>query len=159
MKQIFVDTSAFYALADRKDPAHVRAKQFLESNEAPLLTNNYVFSETLSLLTKRLGKPRPGAADLALSLERARAAVGTAGGRLIVLFTDGESGKTLDARAASELRALAQAGVPVLVVATRPRSDFCENVSVSMHFRCLRRRPIDKDPFSMSLRSGTIPSS
>ncbi|MBI5211143.1 MAG: PIN domain-containing protein [Elusimicrobia bacterium] len=56
MTQVFADTSAFYALADRKDPAHARAKEFLEANEAPLLTNNYVFAETMSLLTKRLGK-------------------------------------------------------------------------------------------------------
>jgi hypothetical protein len=56
MRQIFVDSSAFYALADRRDPAHGRAKAFLESNELPLLTNNYVFAETISLLTKRLGK-------------------------------------------------------------------------------------------------------
>lgn len=56
MKQVFVDTSAFYALADAKDPAHPRAARFLEENEAPLLTTNYVFAESLSLLTKRLGK-------------------------------------------------------------------------------------------------------
>ncbi|MBI5239960.1 MAG: PIN domain-containing protein [Elusimicrobia bacterium] len=56
MKQIFVDTSAFYALADRKDPAHARARACLDANEAPLLTNNYVFAEAISLLTKRLGK-------------------------------------------------------------------------------------------------------
>lgn len=56
MKQVFVDTSAFYALADDKDPAHPRALRFLESNDLPLLTTNYIFAESLSLLTKRLGK-------------------------------------------------------------------------------------------------------
>lgn len=56
MKQVFVDTSAFYALSDKKDPAHPRALRFLEENELPFLTTNYVFAESLSLLTKRLGK-------------------------------------------------------------------------------------------------------
>lgn len=56
MKQIFVDTSAFYALADRRDPAHPEAVRFLEENEVPLLTTNYIFAECMSLLTKRLGK-------------------------------------------------------------------------------------------------------
>lgn len=56
MRLILVDTSAFYALADKKDPAHDRALAFLEGNETPLLTTNYVFAESLSLLTKRLGK-------------------------------------------------------------------------------------------------------
>ncbi len=56
MRQIFVDTSAFYALADKKDPAHSRALHFLEQNDLPLLTTNYIFAESLSLLTKRLGK-------------------------------------------------------------------------------------------------------
>lgn len=56
MKQIFVDTSAFYALADKKDPAHPRAVEFLEANDIPLLTTNHIFAETISLLTKRLGK-------------------------------------------------------------------------------------------------------
>lgn len=56
MKQILVDTSAFYALADSADPAHAASREFLESNQVPLVTTNYVFAETLSLLTKRLGK-------------------------------------------------------------------------------------------------------
>ncbi len=56
MRQIFVDTSAFYAMADRKDPAHPQALNFLAENDLPLLTTNYVFAETVSLLTKRLGK-------------------------------------------------------------------------------------------------------
>lgn len=51
-----MDTSAFYALADKKDPAHPRALSFLEENQVPLLTTNYIFAESLSLLTKRLGK-------------------------------------------------------------------------------------------------------
>ena len=56
MKQVFADTSAFYALVDKKDPAHARALDFFEVNEFPLLTTNYVFAESMSLITKRLGK-------------------------------------------------------------------------------------------------------
>lgn len=54
----FVDTSAWYALADRRDANHGRAGQQLaalvESGE-PLLTHNYVLVETTALLQQHLG--------------------------------------------------------------------------------------------------------
>ncbi len=53
---VFIDTGAFYALADRRDPAHSRAVRFYRSSKRPLVTTDYVFAETMSLLTKRLGK-------------------------------------------------------------------------------------------------------
>jgi predicted nucleic acid-binding protein len=56
LKLIFADTGGFYALADRHDPAHARARLFMEGCEAILLTTDFVFAETMSLLTKRLGK-------------------------------------------------------------------------------------------------------
>ncbi len=56
MNLVFADTGGFYALADRRDPAHARARAFLEGCEAVLLTTDFVFAETMSLLTKRLGK-------------------------------------------------------------------------------------------------------
>jgi predicted nucleic acid-binding protein len=56
LKFVFADTGAFYALADRRDPAHARARKFVENCEAILLTTDFVFAETMSLLTKRLGK-------------------------------------------------------------------------------------------------------
>ncbi|MGA2262291.1 MAG: PIN domain-containing protein [Acidobacteriota bacterium] len=56
MRLVFVDTGGFYALADRRDPAHRRASHFTDSCSALLLTTDYVFAETMSLLTKRLGK-------------------------------------------------------------------------------------------------------
>lgn len=57
MRRVFVDTSAFYALADADDPAHGRAVEFLGANhETPLVTTNLVFAETMSLISKRLGK-------------------------------------------------------------------------------------------------------
>lgn len=53
---MFVDTGAFYALADRRDPAHDRAKRYYGAGRGSLLTTDYVFAESMSLLTKRLGK-------------------------------------------------------------------------------------------------------
>lgn len=54
----FLDTSAIYALADRKDPRHERAKENLQSllqvREA-LLTHNYVLVESVALIQSRLG--------------------------------------------------------------------------------------------------------
>lgn len=55
---IFVDTSALYALADRKDPnyavAHRRFERLLDEGEQ-LLTHNYVLVESISLVQRRLG--------------------------------------------------------------------------------------------------------
>jgi predicted nucleic acid-binding protein len=56
LKLVFADTGGFYALADRRDPAHTRAREFVENCEATFLTTDFVFAETMSLLTKRLGK-------------------------------------------------------------------------------------------------------
>jgi predicted nucleic acid-binding protein len=55
---IFLDTSAIYALADRRDPQHDLAKQrlqvALESGEE-ILTHNYVLVEAMALIQSRLG--------------------------------------------------------------------------------------------------------
>jgi predicted nucleic acid-binding protein len=54
---ILVDTSALYALADRDDPNHPRAKTFWSSlpvGEVPI-THNYVMLETCALVQRRLG--------------------------------------------------------------------------------------------------------
>ena len=53
---IFMDTGALYALADRRDPAHDRAKEFHAEAGRPYLLTDFVFAETMSLLTKRVGK-------------------------------------------------------------------------------------------------------
>jgi uncharacterized protein len=56
---IFADTSAFYALVDRSDPAHDPARACLESlarDRIPLVTHNYVVVETLALLHRTMGK-------------------------------------------------------------------------------------------------------
>lgn len=55
---IFIDTSAIYALADRSDPQHRRArKQFERMLGAgmPLLTHSYILIESVALLQHRLG--------------------------------------------------------------------------------------------------------
>lgn len=55
---VFVDTSAFYAVFDRDDANHSRAKPVWERllrEQATLLTNNYVVLETSALFQHRLG--------------------------------------------------------------------------------------------------------
>jgi uncharacterized protein len=58
MMRIFVDTSAFYALLDRDDRNHPKAKEKWGEilGAAPaLVTSNYALVETLALLQSRLG--------------------------------------------------------------------------------------------------------
>ena len=55
---IFLDTSAIYALADRRDPRHAAARAHFEtllSDGETLLTHNYVLVESLALVQHRLG--------------------------------------------------------------------------------------------------------
>jgi predicted nucleic acid-binding protein len=56
VRDLFVDSSAFYALADRTDKAHPEARTFLQDYEERYFTTSLVFVESMSLLTKRLGK-------------------------------------------------------------------------------------------------------
>jgi uncharacterized protein len=55
---IFIDTSAFYALLDRDDENHSKAKkawpEIVDAAET-LVTSNYVLVETTALLQSRLG--------------------------------------------------------------------------------------------------------
>ncbi len=55
MKRLFVDTGAWYALIDRKDPDHKTAVDFFSKNKIPLVTSNFIFDETVTLLRSRLG--------------------------------------------------------------------------------------------------------
>lgn len=55
MKRIFVDTGAWYALMDKKDPDHAPAKDLYFRNSLPLLTTNFIFDETITLIMSRLG--------------------------------------------------------------------------------------------------------
>ena len=55
---IFVDTSALYAVFDRDDANHSKARTAWEEwlrEPAVLLTNNYVLLETAALLQHRIG--------------------------------------------------------------------------------------------------------
>jgi len=56
--RIFTDTSAFYALLDRDDANHRRAKTTwadLLDAENTLVTSNYILVESFALLQNRLG--------------------------------------------------------------------------------------------------------
>lgn len=57
---IFIDTSAVYALADRRDLHHQTAVERLDelmTRGEELLTHNYVVLEAVTLLQARLGLP------------------------------------------------------------------------------------------------------
>jgi hypothetical protein len=73
-------------------------------------------------LSKRLSGPRTSPADLAASLAKARAVLGASGARLLVIFTDGESGKDMSPATTAALRGLGT--IPVAVVSTSPRANF-----------------------------------
>ena len=53
---LFVDTSAWFALANRGDPDHRAARGALESFRGRLVTSNFVFDETVTLCLYRLGR-------------------------------------------------------------------------------------------------------
>lgn len=55
MNEIFVDTSAWYAIVDKDDSDHAAAVAFHSSNTIPLITTNAVFSETITLIRYRIG--------------------------------------------------------------------------------------------------------
>ena len=55
MRSLFIDTGAWYALADRKDPDHSRVADFLQKQTLPLVTSNFVFDESVTLIRYRLG--------------------------------------------------------------------------------------------------------
>jgi predicted nucleic acid-binding protein len=58
MNELFVDTSAFYALADSADRHHRPARAFLKAwpkQGRALVTSTDVFDETVTLLRYRLG--------------------------------------------------------------------------------------------------------
>lgn len=52
---ILVDTSAFFAIADKSDRHHAAALDFVGSNERPLVTTDLITVETLNLVQARLG--------------------------------------------------------------------------------------------------------
>ena len=55
MDRLFVDTSAWFAYANRKDPDHHAVGDVLKGFKGRLATTNFVFDETVSLCRCRLG--------------------------------------------------------------------------------------------------------
>ena len=91
---LFVDTSAWFALANRRDPDHADTRRSLEAFVGRLVTSNFVFDETVTLCLHRLGREaalRVGEmfrdAD-AVDLARATAADETAAWKLFVERAD-----------------------------------------------------------------------
>lgn len=59
-REVFVDTSGIYALADRRDPAHRSARKCLEQfrkEKFVLLLTDYIVDEALTLALVRSGRP------------------------------------------------------------------------------------------------------
>lgn len=54
-KSVFVDTAAFFALADQTDRLHHQALQYVQSTDRLLVTSNMIVHETIALLRMRLG--------------------------------------------------------------------------------------------------------
>jgi len=55
---IFVDTSAWLALYDRKDQNHRTAREvaeYLRESRVPLVTTDYIFDETVTIVRRRVG--------------------------------------------------------------------------------------------------------
>ncbi|MFM8330831.1 MAG: type II toxin-antitoxin system VapC family toxin [Candidatus Methylumidiphilus sp.] len=52
---VFVDTSAWYALIDRADPDHMAVSACMRQHKGALITSNFIFDETVTLLRYRLG--------------------------------------------------------------------------------------------------------
>ena len=57
MERVFVDTSGWYAAADRRDPDHGAVARWLRRKTVPLITSDYIFDETVTLIRIELGHP------------------------------------------------------------------------------------------------------
>ena len=58
MRRLFVDTSAYFALTDKRDENHEAAAHFIHQfirERTELLTTNYIIAETHTLLLNRIG--------------------------------------------------------------------------------------------------------
>ena len=55
MEHAFVDTSAWFAYANRHDPDHIRIRNVLRTFQGRLVTSNFIFDETVTLCLYRLG--------------------------------------------------------------------------------------------------------
>ena len=57
MERIFVDTSAWLSYVNRNDAEHRRMKRAFAGCSGRLVTSNFVFDETVTLCSSRLGHP------------------------------------------------------------------------------------------------------
>lgn len=55
MERLFVDTSAWFAYVNRRDPEHKLVSAAVHAFEGRLLTSNFVFDETVTFCLYRLG--------------------------------------------------------------------------------------------------------
>jgi predicted nucleic acid-binding protein len=55
MERAFVDTSAWFAYANRHDPDHTRIRNMLRTFQGRLVTSNFILDETVTLCLYRLG--------------------------------------------------------------------------------------------------------
>jgi hypothetical protein len=62
--------------------------------------------------------------DFAGAIYHAQSALGKEGARHFVVFTDGESGRQIDARSEALLGSIASANIPAIVVSTSPHANF-----------------------------------
>ncbi|ODS31238.1 MAG: Ribonuclease VapC20 [Candidatus Scalindua rubra] len=58
IERVFVDTSAWYAYINSKDPDHVKVKDYLSSFKGKLISTNFIFDETVTLVLSRMGHKR-----------------------------------------------------------------------------------------------------
>jgi predicted nucleic acid-binding protein len=50
---VFVDTGAWFAYFVRRDPDHISSRNWLSTNESPLITSDYILDELFTLLKTR----------------------------------------------------------------------------------------------------------
>ena len=71
MERWFVDTSAWFAYANRSDPEHRAVRDALRGAAGRLVTSSFVFDETVTLCRYRLG--HAAAADVGAVLRESDA--------------------------------------------------------------------------------------
>lgn len=55
MQRVFVDTSAWFAYVDRRDPDHRAVRTAIRAHEGRLVSSTYVLDEVVTLCRYRLG--------------------------------------------------------------------------------------------------------
>ena len=60
MERLFVDTSAWFAFANRADPEHEEVRRLLRQFDGRLVTSNFVFDELVTLCQARAGHALAG---------------------------------------------------------------------------------------------------